>query len=285
MLWGDMRILLCMVPLFWAAWAQTSPQNPVKAALARGEAVVGLTITVPSADVALQGCNLGFDFLWIEMEHSPITLESARNMVLATRGSRTVPFIRVPVNELWTAKRALDAGALGVMFPFTSTPDLARQAVAAIKYPPRGRRGAGPGLATARWPAPEGYANFADANTMAIVIIETVEAIEKIEEIAAVPGIDVLFIGTNDLSYSMGLRGRTDDPRHKEALEKVLAAGRKYKIPVGRPASAAQIPDLLKQGYRFFQASSELAFIGAGAKPILDALGKQAPSVKERPIY
>ena len=78
--------------------------------------------------------------------------ETLRNMVLATRGLKAMPFVRVPVNELWTAKRVLDAGAIGVVFPFTSTPDLARQAVAACKYPPEGKRGAGPGLPSFRWP-------------------------------------------------------------------------------------------------------------------------------------
>ncbi len=94
------------------------------------------------------------------MEHSPITLETPRNMVLATRGLKAMPFARVPVNELWTAKRVLDAGALGVIFPFTSTVELAKQAVAACKYPPPGRRGAGPGLAMFRWPAIRGLLRF-----------------------------------------------------------------------------------------------------------------------------
>jgi 2-keto-3-deoxy-L-rhamnonate aldolase RhmA len=65
---------------------------------------------------------MGFDFLWIEMEHSPVTLETLRHIVLATRGAKAVPFARVPVNEIWTAKRVLDAGVHGVIFPFTSTP-------------------------------------------------------------------------------------------------------------------------------------------------------------------
>lgn len=276
---------LLMLPIAGLVLAQTSPPNPVKEALSQGKPVIGMTITVASADVAVQASALGFDFVWIEMEHSPITLESARNMVLALRGTRTVPFIRVPVNELWTAKRALDVGALGVIFPFTSTPALAKQAAASIKYPPAGLRGAGPGLASLRWPAPEGYANFADANTMAIVIVETAEALANIEEIASTPGIDVLFIGVNDLSYSMGFRGRQDDPKLQEALTRIVAAAKKNRLPVGRPASAAQIPQFLKEGYTFFQGSSEIALIGAGARPLLEALGKQAPDPKSRPLY
>src|SRR3569833_3479466 len=143
-------------------------QNPLKEKLARGELVIGLVIYVNNVEVAAHGAALGFDFLWIEMEHSPISLETLRNIVLATRGLKAVPFARVPVNELWTAKRVLDAGALGVSFPFTSTARLAQQAAAACRYPPLGRRGSGAGLASFRWPAPQGYYDFADKNILCV---------------------------------------------------------------------------------------------------------------------
>ena len=122
-------------------------ENPVKQRLRAGRPVIGATITTASADAAAHMAEQGFDFLWIEMEHSPITLETLRNMVLATRGLPALPFARVPVNEIWMAKRVLDAGVAGVIFPFTSTPELAAQAVAACRYPPHGRRGSGAGLA------------------------------------------------------------------------------------------------------------------------------------------
>ncbi|MCW5965763.1 MAG: aldolase [Bryobacterales bacterium] len=260
-------------------------ENPVRMALRAGEAVVGATITVASPDVAARAASLGFDFLWIEMEHSPITLETARNMILATRGLPGVPFIRVPFNEIWLAKRALDIGALGVIFPFTSTPELARQAVAACKYPPAGRRGAGPGLATLRWPAPEGYSNFSDRNAMVVTIIEEKQAVENIDAITAVPGIDVVFIGVNDLSYSYGHRGRQDVAEVQDAIRRVVAACRKNNLPVGRPGGATDIPQLREQGFSFFQAASELNLMVAGAAPILSAAGKKTPDMKYRPFY
>src|SRR3954466_6751526 len=151
-------------------------ENPVLASLKEKKPVVGITLSTPSVEIAAQTAEMGFDFVWIEMEHSPITLETARNMILATQGIGAVPIVRLPANELWLAKRALDCGALGVAFPFTSTPTLARQAVAAGRYPPRGNRGAGPGLPTLRWPAPQGYYDFADDNVMVIPIIEQKEA-------------------------------------------------------------------------------------------------------------
>ena len=86
---------------------QTPFQNPVKQALKAGKPVIGATITVASPDVAATLASSGFDFLWMEMEHSPITLESVRSMILAIRGMRAMPFTRVPVNEPWQAKHSI----------------------------------------------------------------------------------------------------------------------------------------------------------------------------------
>ena len=183
--------------------------SPVKKKLREGQPVIAATITTASVEIAAHLATLGFDFLWIEMEHSPITLETLRHMVLAVRGRETLPFARVPVNELWTAKRVLDAGVAGVMFPFSSTPELARQAAAACHYPPAGRRGSGASLARLTWPEPDRYTDSADENVTVIIIIEEARAVEHIDEIAATEGVDALFIGTSDLSFSLGLRGTT----------------------------------------------------------------------------
>jgi len=115
-------------------------ESPVKKRLRNGEPVIAATITVNSVDVAAHAATMGFDFLWIEMEHSPITLETLRNMVLATRGMKAQTFARVPVNEIWMAKRVLDAGVSGVMFPFTSPariwPSSAGRRERPIRIPP-----------------------------------------------------------------------------------------------------------------------------------------------------
>src|SRR5262252_1274328 len=156
-----------------AANAPVITENPVKKALKEGKVVIGATVTVANPDVAATLAGAGFDFLWIEMEHSPLTLESVRSMILATRGLKAMPFTRVPVNEPWMAKRALDIGSLGVVFPFTSTRELAEQAVKSCKYPPLGIRGFGPGFATARWgmSGPD-YVKFANENVLVVTIIE-----------------------------------------------------------------------------------------------------------------
>jgi 2-keto-3-deoxy-L-rhamnonate aldolase RhmA len=262
-------------------------ENPVKKKLREGEPVVAATITAASVEVAAQVAGMGFDFLWIEMEHSPVTLETLRNMVLATRGMKALPFARVPVNELWMAKRVLDAGVCGVIFPFTSTPELAAQAAAACRYPPAGRRGSGANLARFTWPGgADGYADSADRNVVVIVVIEEARAVDDIEAIAATPGIDILFIGTSDLSFSLGLRGNQEHPRLQEAIDKVLAAGAKHGKVVGRPAANPdQAKQYLAQGFRFFQAPTDLGFMAAGAQQYLEPLGKSAAKAKAKTIY
>ena len=258
--------------------------NPLKKTLNEGGVVIGCTLTAANLDTASILANAGFDFLWIEGEHSPITLETMRNMILLTQGRRAIPLTRVPVNELWTAKRMLDIGSLGIVFPFTDTPELARQAVAACKYPPEGKRGAGPGLATLRWPAPGGYPQWANKNVMVITIIERPVAVEQIEEIAAVPGIDVLFIGLNDLSYGYGVPGQTGAPVMKDAVNRVLRAGKKHGIPVGGPAgTAADIKRMLAEGFRFIQGPSDLGLLQTATRNFFDSL-KTAGVEKKEPI-
>ena len=261
-------------------------ENPVKALLRAGRPAIGVTITVNSVELAAQAASLGFDFLWIEMEHSPVSLDTLRNIVLATRGLKAVPFARVPVNELWTAKRVLDAGALGVIFPFTSTPELAQQAAAACKYPPAGRRGSGAGLATFRWPAPEGYYAFADRNVLVVAVIEEARAVERIDEIAATPGIDVLFIGPSDLSFSLGLRGDMTHPKLDEAIAKVLAATKRHgKFPGRLATSPEQIQQCIDQGFLFIQAGTEVNLMTAGARELLHPLGRSAEVPRLKPAY
>ncbi len=260
--------------------------NPVKQRLAAGLPAIGATVTAASVEIAAQMAALGFDFLWIEMEHSPITLETLRNMVLAMRGAGAEPFARVPVNELWTAKRVLDQGVRGVMFPFTSTPELAAQAAAACRYPPRGRRGSGANLARFTWPDGGDYYDSADENVCVIAIVEEAAAVERIEEIAATPGIDAIFIGTSDLSFSLGLRGEQDHPRLREAIARVVEAGRRNGKALGRPAgSPEQVKAFLDQGFLLFQAPTEIGFLKAGAQQYLEPLARPAVQAKSQSIY
>jgi len=265
----------------------TTWENPVKARLRAGKPVTAATITVANPDVAAHAATLGFDFLWVEMEHSPITLETLRNIVLATRGLPAMTFARVPVNEVWMAKRVLDAGVSGVIFPFTSTPELAAQAASACCYPPRGRRGSGPVLARTTWPGGESvYHDSADANVMVIIIIEEARAVERIDEIAETAGIDVLFIGTSDLSFSLGLRGNQDDPKLEAAIMRVVEAGQRHGKFLGRPAPTPEIAQrYMDRGFLLFQGPTDMGLMASGGRRYLEPFGKVAGKPPVKALY
>ena len=253
------------------ASAPVVTENPVKRALKDGHVVLGPGVYVGNPDVAATLAGSGFDFLWIELEHASLSFDLARSMILATRGLKAMPFTRVPVNEPWLAKRALDIGSLGVIFPFVSTAEAAERAVRSCRYPPEGIRGYGPTLAAPRWGlSATDYVRFANEHVMVIVIVEQKEAIDNIEAIAAVPGIDVLFVGANDLSFSLGVGGRLTDPAVERATERVLAAGKKHGVAVGYPASdPAEIKRRIAQGFRFFLTSNDLGLLSSAARSLL----------------
>lgn len=256
-------------------------RSPVRARLERGEPVLGATITSTSLDLAAIAAASGFDFLWVEMEHSPVTLETLRHVVLTSRAHPAVPFARVPSSETWLAKRVLDAGVHGVIVPFTSTPALARQVAEACRYPPKGRRGSGASLATGTWPDTEPYYDSADANVVVVAIVEEASAVSEVEAIAATDGVDVIFIGTSDLSFSLGHRGRTDHPDVRAAVDAVRDAALTHGKAVGRPVSTPDdVERYAADGFTFFQAPSELSFFAEAARRWLEPLGRSVAGAR-----
>ena len=229
------------------------------ARLAAGEWIVGLTITSSNLETAVLGAKLGFHFLWVEMEHSPVSLETLRGIVLATRGLPAFVFARVPVAALWTAKRVLDQGVSGVIFPFVSDPELARTAALSCRYPLAGLRGSGAGLASSTWFEAGNYYDSADAHMLTICVIEEERALANVDAIAATAGVDVIFIGTSDLSFSLGLRGRQNEPKLNQAIDTIVAAAKRHHKFLGRPAtSAEEVVRYREQGFQVFQSVTEL---------------------------
>ena len=260
--------------------------NQMRARLDAGEFVIGLTVTTSNLEVALMAAQQGFHFLWIEMEHSSVTLETVRGMVLATRGLDISVLARVPVTALWTAKRVLDQGVRGVIFPFVSDPELARTAAQACHYPPAGLRGSGAGLAVSTWPEAGNYYDSADAHVLVVCVVEEARALAHIDEIVSTPGIDVVFIGTSDLSFSLGLRGRQDEPVLRQAIQTIVDAARRHGKLLGRPAGTAE--EVLRhreQGFQFFQSVTELGLLRLGAEQILKPLGIAGLPPDKRSLY
>ena len=134
-----------------AATQQRRAINPLKARLAADKPAIGITVSMPSVHVTQVLATCGFDWLFLDMEHGPIGIESAHAMITATSGTGAAPVVRVPWNVHWLAKPVLDAGAMGVIFPMIRSAADAEEAVRAVRYPPTGQRGFGPFYAPLRF--------------------------------------------------------------------------------------------------------------------------------------
>jgi 2-keto-3-deoxy-L-rhamnonate aldolase RhmA len=210
-----------------------APSNNFIERMRNGEVSLGVAISFSDPTVTEALCNV-VDFVWIDMEHNPLSLEAVQGHIMATKGSNTTPLVRVPWNDPVLIKPVLDIGAAGVIVPFVRSIDDVRRAVAACRYPPEGIRGFGPRRPSnyGQLGGPELCQALNDA-MITIVQIEHIDAVNHIQGILAVPGLTAIVIGSNDLSGSMGHMG---EPRHPEvlgAIEQVIARARQANIFVG----------------------------------------------------
>ena len=207
--------------------------NQLKRDLKAGKVCIGTVLTIPSPTMADIASRCGFDWIWVDMEHTPMSYESVQTMLQAMSGSGVPTIVRVPGNDEVMIKRALDTGPDAVVIPLVNSKAEAEYAVRCMKYPPIGVRGAGLGRAQAYGSQLEDYLAHADDEVMLIVQIEHITAVENIDEICAVPGVDSLFLGPLDLSGSMGLLGQTNHPDVEAAMMKVQTAGKRANVSVG----------------------------------------------------
>jgi 2-keto-3-deoxy-L-rhamnonate aldolase RhmA len=251
--------------------------NHAKRRLAAGGLALGMGVrqsrTVDVAAIA-HGCD--FDWLFIDMEHSSTNLDTAAQIAMAALAVGITPLVRVPGPEHHHASRILDTGAQGIVLPHVDTPDEAARAVSHCKYPPIGRRSiGGPQPQLGFRPVPVGEAMpLVNEETLVVVMLETPKAIAGAEEIAAVNGVDVLLIGTNDLCAEMGIPGEFTDARVGDAYRKVIAACRKHgKFPgMGGVYDPPVMERYIQLGMRFILSGSDLAFMMAGARARANAL-------------
>lgn len=239
--------------------------NEVKAALKEGKAQVGTWLSLASPIAARFLARSGFPWLTLDMEHSPANWETAATIFGAIADAGGVPLVRVPSNTHENVKRALDAGAYGIVFPMCNTVEEAEQAVAACKYPPVGRRSVGGGLHTLNFGTTASeYYRRANDEILVIVQAEHVQAIENCDAIARVPGVDGIFVGPNDLLASMHKTPvmETDDPQFVEALAHVLATTKRHGIAPGiHVADADAAKRRIAEGWQFIAITSELGFM------------------------
>jgi 2-keto-3-deoxy-L-rhamnonate aldolase RhmA len=245
-------------------------RNVAREKLEQGKLSLGVGIRMTrSVEIAKAMAVAGFDWLFLDMEHGVMSLEACAQIATAALDAGIAPVARVPNGEYSIATRALDNGVLGIVVPHVDTAAEAKEVVDKLKYPPIGHRsmgGIGPhyGLRSAS----VGEAAVAlNAANLVVVMLETPTAIHNAAEIAAVPGVDVLLIGTNDLCAEMGIPGDFGNERVAEAYKTVIAACKQHgKYPgMGGVYSEALLPRYIELGSRFILAGQDGSFLTAGA--------------------
>ncbi len=251
--------------------------NRTKLKLAAGELALGMGVRQSrTVDIATVAGTCGYDWIFIDTEHNSMDIDAACQIAMAALATGVTPIVRVPGHEHYHAARVLDNGALGVVVPHVDTADEAQRVANACKYPPLGHRsiaGNQPMLHFETLPALEATRR-ANAETLVVVMLETPTAIANVDAIAAVPGIDAVMIGTNDLCAEMGIHGEYADPRIAEAYRKVIAACRKHgKFPgMGGVYERELMAQFVGLGMRFILSGHDLSFLMTGARERSSAL-------------
>lgn len=231
----------------------------------RGEVTLGAWCMIPSSLTAEILAKGGFDWVLVDMQHGCMGYETAVEMIRAIDLAGITPIVRVPWNEPGIVGRMLDAGAMGIIAPMINSAAEAQGLVDACRYPPVGKRSLGPIRVGAR----DGLGYVAGANDRIAVIpmIETAEALSAAEDIAAVPGVDALFVGPFDLSFSLGLRPGDNDgePKFDEAVARINAAARANGIATAVLSTAALAPLRASQGFRMISVVTDNQALGAAA--------------------
>lgn len=246
-------------------------RNHVKTKLARDEVVVSMIVRlVRSVEIARIAKTCGYDSLYVDLEHNSFSLGSTSQICCAALEVGITPLVRVPASRPEYIGRALDGGALGVIAPHVSSAAEVEAVVRQARFPPAGERSAGgplPHLGYRSFPAAAANAQL-DAATMVVAMIESKPALDAVEAIAAVDGLDLLLIGTNDLCAACGITGQFDHPLVREAYARTLAACRRHGKHTGVGGLGSR-PDLIEefvsQGARYVSAGSDLTFLMTGA--------------------
>jgi len=241
--------------------------NRLKDIWMKGRKATNCWLSIPSPLTAEMLAHQGWDSLTIDMQHGAVDYAAMLAMLAAVSASEAVPIVRVSENRSGEIGRALDAGATGVMCPTVNTADEAARFVAACRYAPAGVRSVGP-LRAALYAGAD-YVARANDTVLAIAQIETATALAHVNEIARVPGLDMLFVGPNDLGLSMGRVATSDqtDPVVVEAIDAVLAAARMAGIHAGIYCRAPEYgATMMKKGFDLVTVVGDLGLLSTGAE-------------------
>ena len=238
----------------------------LRARLRSGDFLLGtwLTILDPTVPELLAGS--GFDLLVADGEHGSVATEHLVAMLIATRAAGVPLLYRVGANEPIRIMHALDSGASGVVIPQVRTPADAARAVAWCRYPPTGLRGVAPRRASGYGRATAAYLSAADALVTCCIQIETREAIEQLDEILAVPGVDTVLVGPNDLAAALGHLGDISHSDVEAAIERVVERSKAAGVPAGAWAgSPTQARQRRAQGFMWATVGADYGLLGAAA--------------------
>lgn len=245
--------------------------NNVAKKLAAGEVVLSMQVRlVESIEIAQIAQSCGYDTLYVDVEHSSLTLRQTGQICMNALAVGITPFVRVPSYEPEFVSRYLDAGAMGIIAPHVNSRADAQKVVAAAKFPPLGDRSVSIGLPQLKFrnhPVVEARRAL-NAATTVVAMLEGREGLENVEDIAAVEGVDILFIGTNDLCAQLGIDGQFDHPLVREAYAKTIAACKRHGKHVGVGGLAgkpALLAEFVKMGALYVSAGSDLQFLMSAA--------------------
>ena len=228
----------------------------------------GISCTDPTITEAL--CRVS-DFVWIDMEHNALSLETVQAHIMATTGSDTTSLVRVRWNDPVLIKPVLDIGADGVIVPLVRTADDVRRAVAACRYPPEGIRGFGPRRASGygRLGGPE-FCRLANETVIIVVQIEDIEAVRNLDEILAVPGLTSVLVGPNDLAGSMGLMGQPEHPEVLRVMETIVAKTRQTNVfaSVAIGGGPEELAAWVNRGVQWITVGGDIEFMLSAATQV-----------------
>jgi len=245
--------------------------------LLRGDRLVGTILTLPATELAEIASAAGLDWLFLDMEHGRIDPGDLVRMIQAVR-EPCAPVVRVPENEEMWIKKALDAGAAGVIIPRVNSAEEAARAVHWAKYPPEGGRGVGFARANLYGARFQEHVETANETTAVIIQVEHIDAVRTIDAILAVHGVDAVFVGPYDLSASLGKPGRIQDDDVKEAMATVRAACSRKKTPIG--IFSGDVPGAAKapsEGYTLVCSGVDIGLFSSAAAEIARGLKPRNP--------
>lgn len=241
-------------------------KNVAKEKILKNELCLGVGLRQSrTVDIGKIMATSGYDWLFIDMEHNSMDIDIASQISVAAQDAGITPIVRVPDFAHHHATRVLDCGAMGVVFPHVENADIAKKLVSYCLYPPKGHRsmtGVLPQL-DFKQQAIADVAHTINDNMLIVIMLESPEAIANVDSIAAVDGIDVILIGTNDLCMEMGIPGDYSNPKVKDAYSKVIEACKKYrKTPgMGGVYNEELMSEYIKMGMRFILSGSDLSFM------------------------